>query len=248
MTQEFQTTGRRSTAKYRVLIQLMVGALLFCGCGGPQRGLNYADSSMWRELGASSYYARDTKIPSGAGANLWSESNVRVDESSVALDLRTIEGTLYAAEAVRATPVRSGERVSGVIELDPSGLEDNTVFGLFLYRDDSSELDIEVTRWGKANAPNLHFSVHGKAHRTKSFSLPTGATEIDASICVSPGSVRFTAISADQTFEWTVQEELPEPLPEMLHLNLWSRTPLRSVKNTHVKVSNLQVRQVDGCN
>ncbi len=51
--------------------------------------------------------------------------------------------------------------VSGVDQLDP-----NIVLGLFTWDSDAwqtdanSEIDIELTRWCEADAPNLHYSVH----------------------------------------------------------------------------------------
>jgi len=107
----------------------------------------------------------------GPGPNYWSSSSesVWVDaQGRLHLKIRKSGSTWYCAEVWRDTISRCGKQrfyVIGAIDaLDP-----NAVLGLFVYRDDSREIDIEFSRWGNPSGANGWYVVQpgatpGNAH------------------------------------------------------------------------------------
>lgn len=104
----------------------------------------------------------------GPGPNRFSaaDENVHVDqEGHLHLAISLDGGEWRCAEVITDEPVGYGDyeyRVGpGIDRLDP-----NVVLGFFTWNSDSwktdsnSEIDIELTRWSKAEEPNLHYSVH----------------------------------------------------------------------------------------
>ncbi len=104
----------------------------------------------------------------GPGPNYFSndERDVWVDDQGrLHLTISLRDGKWRCTEVVSEASTGYGEyefQVTGPIDkLDP-----NVVLGLFTWdtqtwkTDANSEIDIEVTRWSKAGAPNLHYAVH----------------------------------------------------------------------------------------
>ena len=95
------------------------------------------------------------------------------DDGNLHLALNHRDGKWLSTELVSDWPVGygtyefrlagSGSEASGA---GPDQLDPNVVLGLFTWDTDSwptdanSEIDIELTRWCEAGAPNLHYSVH----------------------------------------------------------------------------------------
>jgi hypothetical protein len=115
----------------------------------------------------------------GPGPNDWRDDNVWVDiNGHLHLKISRIGNRWYAAEVTSRKRFGFGTyqfQVTGAIDkLDP-----HVVLGLFNYKtpdvgpDLTNELDVELTRWGHADGPNLHFTawpaVAGVANQGKSF-------------------------------------------------------------------------------
>lgn len=56
-------------------------------------------------------------------------------------------GRWNCAEVQMMHPIKY-RQVAFQIESNIDSIDKNSVFGLFLYRDDTSEIDIEISRWG----------------------------------------------------------------------------------------------------
>lgn len=87
------------------------------------------------------------------------------DQGHLHLSIHHRDGRWLATELISDMPVGYGtyefRLAEGIDRFDP-----NVVLGLFTWDSDSwqtdanSEIDIELTRWCEADAPNLHYSVH----------------------------------------------------------------------------------------
>ena len=204
------------------------------GCRGPSRSApqTYAERTfrgrqlrfagrLWRARGMS------TVAPSGAGPNYWSDApeQLWVDEAGrLHLRLAQHRGRWRAVELF--TPLRrpyfevSFELDSPVARLDP-----NVVVGLFVYRSDQSEVDVEFARWGDAAAPNAQFAlapVTSPGHRRRFRWRPGGGR--------SRHSIRWTSAGleleskgqggAQFRHRWAGKGLLSER-PHGVHINLW---------------------------
>jgi len=119
------------------------------------------------------------------------------------------------------------QRLDRLGEADP-----NVVLGLFLYRDDTHELDIEFARWGATatNATNADYVNQPNTVASKSLhwtepAIPTGTPQTHR-IDFSEGRVQWASfVSARrtrpfQTFSST--DKVPSATGMRVHLNLWA--------------------------
>jgi hypothetical protein len=89
----------------------------------------------------------------GPGPNYWSDSehSVWIDENGwLHLKIREVDGRWYCSEVYTEFPTQYGVHSFYVIgRLD--SLDMNIIAAMFLYKDDSNEVDIEFTKWGSQN-------------------------------------------------------------------------------------------------
>jgi hypothetical protein len=91
----------------------------------------------------------------GPGPNCWSDSaeSVWVDEQGLLhLRLREIDGTWHSAEVRTQSCAGYGTYRFHLIGR-PDELDKNVVLGLFLYKDDDHEIDVEFIQHGEDNSP-----------------------------------------------------------------------------------------------
>ncbi|MCW4028951.1 MAG: hypothetical protein NWE92_04815 [Candidatus Bathyarchaeota archaeon] len=95
------------------------------------------------------------------GPNYWSNStqNVWLDSNGyLHLKITQRNGKWYCAEVTCTQPLGYGTYAFYTIgRIDQ--LDQNVVLGLFAYKDDTHEIDIEFAKWGDASYPNSWFSV-----------------------------------------------------------------------------------------
>lgn len=99
--------------------------------------------------------------PGGPGPNQWDPGNVFVDDAGLHLRITKVAGTWTCAEIVLNQVLGFGT-YSFDITGRPDRLDPNVVLGLFTYPSSdavgpggTNEIDIELTRWGNANNPNV---------------------------------------------------------------------------------------------
>ncbi|MHC1733387.1 MAG: choice-of-anchor D domain-containing protein [Bacteroidales bacterium] len=97
--------------------------------------------------------------PGGAG-RLWSDSplSVNTDSNGLHLRIRQQDSNWYSAQVHSELPVSYGLhcfKVDGRVDL----LDKNVVLGLFLYKDDQHEIDIEFAKWGSEFAKNTQYVI-----------------------------------------------------------------------------------------
>ncbi len=95
------------------------------------------------------------------GPNHWSSSanNIWVDSSGwLHLQLTYSRGIWYAASLTTVQTLGYGT-YSFVISNNAATMDKNVVLGLFAYKDDSHEVDIEFSTWGVTHGNNAWFTV-----------------------------------------------------------------------------------------
>lgn len=117
----------------------------------------------------------------GPGPNSWADTpeNVYVDgNGQLHLKIRYINGTWYCSQVVTTNPspyTSYGMHRFYVIGRIDS-LDNNAVFSPFLYSDnfvqDSSELDLEFSKWGRVTDTNAYYNVWPTHYPGNSFKFP----------------------------------------------------------------------------
>jgi hypothetical protein len=95
------------------------------------------------------------------GPNYWSSSanNVWVDSNGwLHVQITDVKGTWYCVNLNTVQTLGYGT-YSFVVSNNAASLDKNVVLGLFAYKDDSHEADIEFSTWGVANGNNAWFTV-----------------------------------------------------------------------------------------
>jgi len=149
---------------------------------------------------------RNTLQPSGPGPNIFSDDpeNVWVDEQGD-LHLRIT----FRNEKWNCCEVELDQQIGhGIFQWFLIGdliLDPNVVFGMFLYKSDDKEFDIEISRWGIPAANPLQYVVQ-PAHiqgNMKRFPLALQGNHTTHRILWVSSLVRFTSVHGHY-------EELPE--------------------------------------
>lgn len=133
----------------------------------------------------------------GPGPNVFSDSvrNVWVDhQQRLHLRITRTEGVWCCAEIAAEEVVGYGRYVFMVGPMPP--LDCNVVLGLFLYADDTREIDVEVARFGDEHAPhNAQFVVQplraGAAGFRHPFHVPHALRPVQYEIAWHPDRVAF---------------------------------------------------------
>jgi hypothetical protein len=101
-----------------------------------------------------------------------SEENVWVDrQGRLHLKITHSNGRWECAEVIRIGAVSHGEYTFRILS-DINGFDKNIVAGLFLYRDDQNEADIEFSRWGDEDSDAGQFTVQPSDREGNLFRFP----------------------------------------------------------------------------
>lgn len=160
----------------------------------------------------------------GAGPNRWRREAVTIDGQGLRIDLTPIGSEWYAGEAAVILPagyLDASWRVVGPIgQLDP-----NVIVGVFIYRDDRSELDFELGRWGDVDAANAQFVVApaSSPSRLHRFTLPGDTESLDIQLRWRRDEVSFAARpERGETTAWVYRgPQRPSPCGHRVHFNVW---------------------------
>ncbi len=194
------------------------------------------------------WQVRASDTPVGAGPHLWSASPEAVDleRDGLRLGVRAHHGRWFGAEV--RTPLPSDVHSVSLDLVGPLGaLDPQVVVGAFVYRDDLSELDIELSTWGRPAAANAQFAVAPPVgQRRHSFALPQHARRARLQIEWTPTEIRFSAEpEGGPVTRWSYSAaDRPSPRGHSLHVNVWTLdgagpTDRRPVE---VRVEELSVR------
>ena len=178
----------------------------------------------------------------GPGPNVWSDDQaaVFVDRATGALHLRAIATqarkssarVFNCSEVALTTPLGFGTYEWDVVG-DASalgGADPHVVLGMFLYKNDTEELDIELARWGNSSthAHNADFvNQPGTGAGNRGFwTLPPGHAQTTYRIQWNATAVVWTAFSPQRSGQPFAQQVSRSNVPAdeegmLVHLNLW---------------------------
>ena len=235
----------RSTPNRLLPIALSSIALLClatAGCGAlPRDTFHPAD----REVCLSGYEweARFGPSPGGAASNRWGAGPANVESTGAGLRLALAhDGSGWLAAEVRTELPANARRVEFDVLLTDGEVAENVVLGLFVYRNDRHELDIEASRWGIADAPLWQFALQTpNGARTWRFDL-NSAPASTHSLEWGRGRVEWNSNDANAS-EGRTRRITPRRLsPRYIHMNLWlDRRRPPGVGNIEVLVTAVRV-------
>jgi len=225
--------------------------VIACASRAPQWFLAQEWSARPIQLGGHTFVARQSETLTGPGPNRWSASseNVRIDAAgNLQLAITEREGRWYSAEISTALP-DAYCRVRFRMLTDATKLDPAVIAAVFIYRNDQSELDVELGRWGKPLEKNAQFVVAPPlADRLMRFELAQGTAPVDFTIDWRSNAVSFVARTRDGQEHRFSYEGAPRPEPggHRLHLSLWLREPSPvSHKGLALALSNLVIEPLD---
>ncbi|MEW6126747.1 MAG: hypothetical protein AB1757_06890 [Acidobacteriota bacterium] len=175
--------------------------------------------------------------PKGPGNNWWSENHVWVDETGLHLKVAERHNHWKCAEVKLAKPLGYGKYrfyVDGRIDQ----LDKNVVLGLFLYKNDKNEIDIEFSRWGKEKSRNAQYVMRDMEVTKERFNMKLAGNYTTHVIDWNDYAVEYTSIHGHysrppkQNLIWEgyfseqydMGGELIRGIPEgdlKVHINLW---------------------------
>ena len=157
-------------------------------------------SYMFRPLNFSGYRWNvvRTDSPQYPGPNVFSSNyeNVWVDTSgSLHLRITYRNGVWNCAEVVLDQYLGYGT-YTFYVDGDFTALDQNVVIGMFLYRDDTHEYDIEFSRWGDPTADALQYSIQPstKVGNTRAFPTHLKGTYSSHQIQWTQNAVEFVSL------------------------------------------------------
>ncbi|MCW4018488.1 MAG: glycoside hydrolase family 16 protein [Candidatus Bathyarchaeota archaeon] len=112
------------------------------------------------------WWVENTETPRKPGPNYWSNSpeNVWVDENGwLHLQITNRNGKWYCAELTTTQTLGYGTYAFQVASRTDN-FDKNVVLGLFAYKDDTHEIDIEFSKWGIADYKNGWFTVQPRPY------------------------------------------------------------------------------------
>ena len=200
----------------------------------------------------------------GPGGNYWSnsEENILLDESgSLHMKITYKDGKWYCAEIYSNEYYGLGT-YSFNVEGRPDLFDQNIVLGLFIYRDDDHEYDIELSTWGQspANIDNAWFTVHPRpTAKVDSHSFRLSSIEecntIHKIIWQEDQVIQFASYREHLTHDNILLEEdikawnyvdgrnYFRPENERVHMNLWlfNGNPPIDTKEVEIVIKSVQL-------
>ena len=129
-----------------------------------------------------SWAVRNTNAPSGPGPNIFSDSasSVWVDASGfLHMKVRYDATKGWVSSEVFTQASLGAGTYSFTVDAPGDALDPNVTVGMFTYRSDTREYDVELARWGNALDPtNAQYAVQPAAHAGNvfRFASPVGTT------------------------------------------------------------------------
>jgi hypothetical protein len=178
---------------------------------------------------------------SGPGPNFWSEKNAYLDGENMVISIANDGTNLNCAEVSLPSALGFG-KYEFTIGADVSNLADDdahVVFGLFIYKDDSHELDIEFARWGagpdKKWTTNADYVVQpnpgGNSSKAQLWTMPAGYNHTVHTVDWTQDRVKFSSTpvgSPDNilsAWQYSDRTLIPSADGMLVHLNLWLFNP-----------------------
>lgn len=217
-----------------------------------QRSINFSGYEWWIRNGSG-----------GPGPNQWSnsDSSVWLDKSGyLHLKIRKTGDNWYCSEVNLNTSLGYGS-YKFVVESDLAELDQNIVVGLFLYEDDTKEIDIEFARWGNMLTVPGWYTVQPPpytASNQHSFDIDTRVAISTHSFDWLPDKTYFKSIKGVEEVvppnnnllaEWTYTGS-PQPTVgnELMHINFWlfQAKPPSDKKEAEIIIRKFEFKPANG--
>jgi hypothetical protein len=171
--------------------------------------VDFADRTWW---------LRDGDVRAGAGPGWWSSRGAAVVDG--ALHLSMTPGPRWRGVELM-TPLPPGRHT---VEVDVEvSLPPDVIAGLFRYRSDTSELDVELGQWGDPGVANAQYAIGPASRPGNVWRFDTKGRRQTHRIAVAPGRVDFESRWEGGDIHWTYEgPDQPQRAAHALHLNLWS--------------------------
>jgi hypothetical protein len=171
----------------------------------------------------------------GPGPNHWSNDEKSVwvdDQGQLHLKMRHVDGRWQCAEVWTKESLGYGEYVFQ-LATNTEPFDPRVVVGLFTYLDDNHEIDIELSRWGRANDPAAQYVIQPASRQgnLRRFRLGLTGEHSTHRFRWQNGSVFFQSHHGNYDRmppkenliqEWTcTSRDIPKAGGEKLHINLW---------------------------
>ncbi len=188
------------------------------------------------------------------GNNLWSDSfqSVWVDEQNrLHLKISKIQGKWYAAEVFSLRPTHYGIHrfyIANRVDL----LDKNLVAGIFIYKDDKHETDIEFSKWKQPDNLNTQYVVQPeKPQNLKRFQLSLSGNYSTHIINWQPRQISFQSFYGhylslpNSNFlidNWHFdKKQLIDDDQYKIHVNLWmiNNQPPSDLKEAELIIANV---------
>lgn len=231
--------------KYEILLMIMVF------------GLPHFNAMAQRSITFSGYQWLVKAGSGGPGPNHWSDSDssVWLDNSGyLHLKIRKSDNIWYCPEVYLNSSLGYGT-YKFVVESDLAQFDKNIVVGLFLYEDDTKEIDIEFARWGNALTVPGWYTIQPPpytAANQHNFDIDSGFLLSSHSFDWLPDKTYFRSIKGVEEVvppnnnlfaEWTYTGT-PQPTAgnERLHINFWL---FQGLQPSNKKDAELVIRKVE---
>lgn len=162
---------------------------------------------------------------SGPGSNNWDDrtSAVYVDSQGLHLTVGLRDGKWYSSEVYLPTSLGYGTYLFEMGS-DVSFVDTNLVGAVFLYEDDTHEIDVEFSRWGGEVVDNAQFVLQpfDVTGNMKRFTLVEGSGVVQR-IMWEPTRVVFEMLQNGQVVQqWEyIGKNNFVPGKEKVHINFW---------------------------
>jgi len=171
----------------------------------------------------------------GPGPNRWSDStdSVWVDaEGKLHLKVRQIAGQWYSSEVTMQQSLSYG-RYEFMLETNTETYDPGIVAGLFTYRNDTEEIDIELTQFGNAAAPTGWYNIQPYFHagNQETFDLNLSGDFTSHRFDWAADAIDFRSLHGHYVEpphegfvinQWRYAgADIPPDLNEKVHINLW---------------------------
>lgn len=184
-----------------------------------------------------------------------SDDNVWIDENGkLHLKITHRGDKWYCAKVTLLKPVTYGKYVFQ-IDSRVDNLDKNVVGGLFLYKNDVQEIDIEFSKWGLNENMNSQFVIQpgDKKENKKRYNISTAGNKSTHWFDWQPNSIKFMSNqgnSSDETKPFNIFQkweyngkDIPLDTDEQIKINLWMfrGMPPSDNKETEMVISTFRI-------
>lgn len=163
------------------------------------------------------------------GPGFYGGQGIHVDQQGLHLKAAAYDGRFICAEIVSQESFGHGTYTFDVAP-EVAALDRNLVLGMFTWSREPEyahrEIDIELSRWGKASNDNAQFVVqpHTEASNIVRFMVPVAAVPLTFVFTWTEDSVAFEARSGDSLLKHAVLVRRIPSGAEHARINLWTTT------------------------